>query len=107
MTKSVNALTAKMEIGSPMANMYLLGNPDHYTGHKFVNFYWRNYVQEIEIQSAWESPKEGDKAAKVVLMGKYVGLSKVQDYMHRPFIYNDLSLIGSDNRAVKGPASRI
>ncbi|KAF8225924.1 hypothetical protein L208DRAFT_1304488 [Tricholoma matsutake] len=42
MTKIVNALTAKMEIGSPMACMYLLGNPDHYTSHKFVNFYWRN-----------------------------------------------------------------
>jgi hypothetical protein len=39
MTKIVNALTAKMEIGSPMACMYLLENPDHYTGHKFVNFY--------------------------------------------------------------------
>lgn len=69
MTKIVNALTAKMEIGSPMANMYLLGNPDHYTGHEVVNFYWRNYVQEI--QSAWKSPKEGDKPAKVVLNKKY------------------------------------
>jgi hypothetical protein len=39
MTKIVNVLIAKMEIGSPMACMYLLGNPDHYTGHKFVNFY--------------------------------------------------------------------
>ena len=29
-TKMVNALTAKLEIGSPMASMYLLGNPDHY-----------------------------------------------------------------------------
>ncbi|KAF8223309.1 hypothetical protein L208DRAFT_1152119, partial [Tricholoma matsutake] len=56
MTKILNALTAKMEIGSPMACMYLLENPDHYTGHNFVNFCWRNYVQEI--QTAWESPKE-------------------------------------------------
>jgi len=39
MTKIVNALIAKMEMGSPMASMYLLGNPDHYTGHKFVYFY--------------------------------------------------------------------
>jgi len=30
MTKMVNTLTAKMEIGSPMASLYLLGNPDHY-----------------------------------------------------------------------------
>ena len=34
-TKMVNALTAKLEIGSPMASMYLLGNPDHYTSHTF------------------------------------------------------------------------
>jgi hypothetical protein len=65
MTKIVNALTAKMEIGSPITCMYLLGNPDHYTGHKFVNFYRRNYVQEV--QAIWESPKEGDRPVKVVL----------------------------------------
>jgi hypothetical protein len=29
MTKIVNSLSAKLEIGSPMASMYLLGNPDH------------------------------------------------------------------------------
>jgi hypothetical protein len=107
MTKIVNALTAKMEIGSPMANMYLLGNPDHYTGHKFVNFYWRNYVQEV--QSAWESLKEDDRPAKVVLnknMGKYVGLSNVQDYMHRPFIYNDLSLYDWVRQSTKQSGQR-
>ena len=26
----VNSLTSKMEIGRPMACLYLLGNPDHY-----------------------------------------------------------------------------
>ena len=31
MTKIMNSLSSKMEIGSPMACMYLLGNPDHYT----------------------------------------------------------------------------
>jgi hypothetical protein len=108
MTKIVNALTAKMEIGSPMACMYLLGNPDHYTGHKFVNFYWRNYVQEV--QTAWGSPKEGDKPAKVVLnknMGKYVGLSDVQDYMHRPFIYKDLNLYDWIRQATKKKRSKV
>jgi len=29
-----------------MIAMYLLGNPDHYTGHLFVPFYWESYVQE-------------------------------------------------------------
>ena len=28
-TKMDNVLNAKLEIGSPMASMYLLGNPDH------------------------------------------------------------------------------
>ena len=31
MCQIVNSLTAKMEIGGPLASMYLLGNPDHYT----------------------------------------------------------------------------
>jgi len=42
-TKIINALTAKLEIGGPMASMYLLGNPDHYTSHKFQVVYWKNY----------------------------------------------------------------
>ena len=46
-TKIVNALTAKLEIGGPMASLYLLGNPDHYTNQKFVVFYWKSYVTEI------------------------------------------------------------
>ena len=45
-TKMVNALTAKLEIGSPMASMYLLRNPNHYTSHEFVSFYWRSFVCE-------------------------------------------------------------
>jgi hypothetical protein len=39
-TKVVNSLTTKLEMGSPMASLYLLGNPDHYTNHRFVMFYW-------------------------------------------------------------------
>ena len=31
LTKIVNALTVKIEIGGPMASLYLLNNPDHYT----------------------------------------------------------------------------
>jgi hypothetical protein len=108
MTKIVNALTAKMEIGSSMACMYLLGNPDYYTRHKFINFYWRNYVQEV--QTTWGSPKEGDKPAKVVSnknMGKYVGLSDVQDYMHWPFIYKDLNLYDWIRQATKKKRSKV
>lgn len=46
-TKIVNALTSQNEIGSPMAAMYLLNHPDHYTDHKFERFYWRRYVNEV------------------------------------------------------------
>ncbi|KAJ3898664.1 hypothetical protein F5879DRAFT_812223, partial [Lentinula edodes] len=46
MTKIVNLLTTKMELGGPMVCMYLLGNPDHYTDHKFKNFYWRSFINE-------------------------------------------------------------
>ncbi|KAG2014010.1 hypothetical protein CC2G_010864 [Coprinopsis cinerea AmutBmut pab1-1] len=48
--KIVNALTSKLEIGSPMAAMYLLDHPDHYTDHEFVPFWWQSYVNEIERQ---------------------------------------------------------
>jgi hypothetical protein len=108
MTKIDNALTAKIEIGSPMACMYLLGNPDHYTGHKFVNFYWRNYVQEV--QNAWKSSKKDNKPVKVVLnknMGKYVGLSNIQDYMYRPFIYKDLNLYDWIRQSTKTKWSKV
>ena len=44
--KIVNALSTKMEIGSPMASMYLLQNPDHYTSHKFISFWWKSFVNE-------------------------------------------------------------
>ena len=46
MIKVVNLLSAKMEMGAPMICMYLLDNPDHYTDHTFVPFYWQSYVTE-------------------------------------------------------------
>jgi len=44
MTKVMNLLSTKAEMGVPMISMYLLGNPDHYTGHTFVPVYWQSYV---------------------------------------------------------------
>ena len=52
MTKIVNSLSAKLEIGSLMASMYLLGNPDHYTNFNFVPVYWQSFVREA--RSSWE-----------------------------------------------------
>jgi hypothetical protein len=45
--KIVNALSSKMEIGSPMASMYLLKNPDHYTSHEFIPFFWKSFVHDV------------------------------------------------------------
>ena len=83
-TKMVNALTAKLEMGSPMASMYLLGNPDHYTSHTFSNFYWRSFVHEAH--SVFLTPLEEieDFPEKIVLnksKGKFVALSKIHDYI--------------------------
>ena len=51
MTKIVNSLSAKMEMGNPMICMYLLGNPDHYKSHKFRPFYWKQFVNAA--RSPW------------------------------------------------------
>lgn len=96
MIKIVNSLTSKMEIGGPMASLYLLGNPDHYTSHKFVTVYWKVYVNEIK--SAWESTdlmKVDECPDKVVIAKtpkKYVGISPLYDYMYRPKVFEQKSM---------------
>lgn len=93
LTKIVNALTAKLEIGAPMASLYLLGNPDHYTDQNFVVFYWRNYV--TEVLKAWKQDSNV-QSDKVILLknvdGEFIGLSTVDDYMHRPYELSEKSL---------------
>ena len=92
-TKIVNSLTAKLEIGGPMTSLYLLGNPDHYTNHNFVVFYWKGYV--TEVLKAWKQ-EDDVQSDKVVLLknvdGEYIGLSMVDDYKYRPYELNDKSL---------------
>ncbi|RXW16791.1 hypothetical protein EST38_g9066 [Candolleomyces aberdarensis] len=41
-----------MEIGAPMAALYVLQNPDHYKSHEFQVFYWKNFVNYVQFQ--WE-----------------------------------------------------
>src|SRR6202167_2941684 len=93
LTKIVNALTAKLEIGGPMASLYLLGNPDHYTNQNFVVFYWKSYV--AEVLKAWKQDSN-IQSDKVVLLknvdGEFIGLSTVDDYMYRPYALSDKSL---------------
>ena len=114
--KIVNALASKMEIGSPMACLYLLDNPDHYTGHTFVPFWWRCYVQSVNksfqdanVEKSFADNSGGDADAtcaeevvddgleeNVVLGmedGYYVGKSLVDDYIYRPECYANLNLL--------------
>ncbi|KAJ7164298.1 hypothetical protein C8R46DRAFT_863142, partial [Mycena filopes] len=71
MRKMVNSLSSKMEIGSPMASMYVLGNPDHYTSHKYTPFPWRSYVSET---------------------GRFIASSGVDDYRYRPAVFERVTL---------------
>jgi hypothetical protein len=93
LTQIVNSLTAKLEIGGPMASLYLLGNPDHYTNQNFIVCYWKSYV--TEVLRAWRQDDDIQKD-KVCLQknedGEYIGLSTVDDYKYRPSELNDKSL---------------
>lgn len=83
MTKVANLLSAKAEMGAPMIAMYLLGNPDHYTSHAFIPFYWQSYVQEVQ-KSFSDELKEPQKVTVFIKKGKIVGLSPIHDYLYRP-----------------------
>ncbi|KAF5331977.1 hypothetical protein D9611_009023 [Ephemerocybe angulata] len=58
--KMANSLTSKIEIGGPMAAMYLLGHPDHYSSHSFEKLYWRTYV--VYVQNEWAAAEEASRA---------------------------------------------
>jgi Helitron helicase-like domain at N-terminus/PIF1-like helicase len=113
MTRIVNSLSAKMEIGSPMACMYLLGNPDHYTDHTFVPFYWQSFVQEA--RKPWElksadldtNIEHPEKLTIFKCRGRIIGFSPVHDYVHRPAelhsmcLYDWISRCQREKRAKK------
>lgn len=68
--KMANSLTSKIEIGGPMAAMYLLGNPDHYSSHSFVPFYWRPYV--LYVENSWvEASSYSEQFAEAVCPQMY------------------------------------
>lgn len=93
MTKIVNLLTTKMEMGALMVCMYLLGNPDHYTNHSFIPFYWQNFVTEARWY--WHPDDPHTVPQKVTLMKKnsrVVGMSPVYDYIFRGDALADMSL---------------
>ena len=93
LTQIFNSLTAKMEIGAPMAAMYLLGNPDHYTDHKFCMFYWRSYVHEARCP--WQMDTDSVKYDKVAIRnrnGRLTAATPVQDYTFRPVEFDQVTL---------------
>ncbi|KAH7906052.1 hypothetical protein BJ138DRAFT_1016813, partial [Hygrophoropsis aurantiaca] len=96
MTQIVNSLTSKMEIGAPMASLYLLGNPDHYTSHKFKPMYWRSYVSEArrywESKSSDDDLNQEDNLVLQRIRGSVVGTSPVFDYIYRPLEFQDMCL---------------
>ena len=84
MMKVVNLLSAKMEMGAPMICMYLLDNPDHYTDHIFVPFYWQSYVTEARSYFAENlENSEKHKVALIKCKGRIIGLSPIFDYIYR------------------------
>ncbi|KAJ6467369.1 hypothetical protein C8R45DRAFT_1055418 [Mycena sanguinolenta] len=101
-------VTQMMQIGSPMASMYLLGHPDHYTNLTFKVCWWKSYVSVVN--KAWPDPdtikdatyvRDGiaedeveDESHHAVLMRsskEIVGATAVDDYMHRPNEYSQCS----------------
>ena len=92
-TKMVNLLSTKAEMGGPMVCMYLLGNPDHYTSHKFVPFYWKSYVNEVcKVWDPDASTAVNEKVAILKVRNKIIGLSPVYDYMYRPIELDQMCL---------------
>jgi hypothetical protein len=99
-TQIVNSLTAKMGIGSPMASLYVLGNPDHYTNYEFIPFYWRPYIKWIiggfeDTSNEYDNPcNVPDNVVITKINGSLVGLSQITDYIFRPTIYEDMIGLG-------------
>jgi hypothetical protein len=104
-TKVVNALTSQSEIGSPMAAMYFLKHPDHYTNQLFVRFYWKQYVYEIrDVYRELEAEKNNavanidtsdfqDVRMAISKNNKgIVGIYPMHDYMYRPPKYESICL---------------
>ncbi|KAK0224281.1 hypothetical protein IW262DRAFT_1268792, partial [Armillaria fumosa] len=98
MTQMVNVLGAKTELGSPMICSYLLGFPDHYMNKRFSTFYWKSFVADDVLGNTsnyWRSDKCSAESVKITLKkrkGAIVGISPVEDYIHRPVDLEHLPL---------------
>ncbi|KAJ3764373.1 hypothetical protein EV360DRAFT_31629, partial [Lentinula raphanica] len=88
----VNLLSTKLELGSPMICMYLLQNPDHYSSHTFVPFYWNTFVTEARKYWYPNIESEDTRVLLIKHKNKYVELSSTFDYMYRPKDHEHINL---------------
>ncbi|KIK54797.1 hypothetical protein GYMLUDRAFT_135360, partial [Collybiopsis luxurians FD-317 M1] len=83
-----------------LASLYLLNNPDHYTDHTFQHFPWYIFVSWVQrdIDSLVADDKDianeeddNDDCMQIKkIHGKYVALSPVVNYIHRPKEYESM-----------------
>ena len=92
MTKVTSLLSAKAKINAPMISMYLLGNPDHYTDHMFILFYWQPYIQEAQCEFGSGNLAGPQRVAIIKKRGRIMGLSQVHGYIHCPQEANNICL---------------
>ena len=91
--KIANLLATKSELGGPMVCMYLLDQPDHYTSHTFIPFYWKSFVDEVLLD--WNSTDPSIKEPQLMLYNlekQIIGFSPIHDYIYRPTALENLSL---------------
>ncbi|KAJ7711181.1 hypothetical protein B0H16DRAFT_1265192, partial [Mycena metata] len=87
-----------MEIGSPMASMYMLGDPDHHSSHTFAPFAWRSF--SLFVRKFWHTDDVADEDSapldeKVEVTrtdGVISAGSAVDDYRFRPSVFEHVSL---------------
>ncbi|KAJ7304795.1 hypothetical protein DFH08DRAFT_918689 [Mycena albidolilacea] len=80
-------------IGSPMASLYLLKHPDHYTNHKFKPFWWKSYP--VVAAQPGEAEINADVADQLVLMKTkdcFVGATNIDDYVWRSSVFENICL---------------
>ena len=83
-----------------MASMYILGNPDHYTSHNFVNFYWQSFVNEA-MRTSMDDSHAHLPEPTVVITSSMKASSPIYDYIYRPLKYSDVCLYDWIQKTVK------
>ena len=107
-TKIVNSLSAKIEMGAPMICMYLLGLPDHYTSHIFAPLYWQAFVSNARSLCTPHSEHDTEHVTLLKQGHQIVGVSPVSDYIFRPAELDSICLYDwiAHSKRVKKPKSK-